>query len=159
MPSVLIELGFLTNPLEEDFLNSKKGKIYLASAIFRAFRDYKLEIEGSVDDLNIEDSTFNSMSFDSSSLVRDSIVYKIQLGTYKNSMKNSPIFTNIDFEEIFEDGIYKYITFGTNDKIVADQMKYKLRSKSFPGAFIIAFYKGNRISVKEALDLQKKIKL
>tara|TARA_Y100000739_G_scaffold205949_1_gene193528 strand:- start:4847 stop:5932 length:1086 start_codon:yes stop_codon:yes gene_type:complete len=159
MPSVLIELGFLTNPLEEDFLNSEKGKIYLASAIFRAFRDYKLEIEGSLDDLEIQDSIFNSLSFDSAVVVQDSIVYKIQLGTYKNSMKNSPIFNDIDFEEVFEDGIYKYITFGTNDKFVADKMKYKLRSKSFPGAFIIAFYKGNRISVKEALDLQKKIKL
>ena len=36
MPSVLIELGFLTNPDEEDFLHSKNGQIYMASAIFRA---------------------------------------------------------------------------------------------------------------------------
>lgn len=45
MPSVLVELGFLTNPAEEDFLNTQKGKEYMASAIFRAFRDYKQEIE------------------------------------------------------------------------------------------------------------------
>ena len=35
MPSVLIELGFLTNHLEEDFLNSEQGKIYMASAMQR----------------------------------------------------------------------------------------------------------------------------
>lgn len=46
MPSVLVELGFLTNAEEEDFLNSEKGKTYMASAIFRAFRDYKNELEG-----------------------------------------------------------------------------------------------------------------
>ena len=36
MPSVLVELGFLTNPEEEDFLHSEEGQDYLASAIFRA---------------------------------------------------------------------------------------------------------------------------
>lgn len=41
MPSVLIEIGFLTNKEEEDFLNSNKGKDYIASAIFRAFKEYK----------------------------------------------------------------------------------------------------------------------
>ena len=41
MPAVLIELGFLTNPTEEDFLNSERGQSYMASAIFRAIRDYK----------------------------------------------------------------------------------------------------------------------
>ena len=40
MPSVLVELGFLTNPEEEDFLHSEQGQDYMASALFRAFRDY-----------------------------------------------------------------------------------------------------------------------
>ena len=39
MPSTLVELGFLTNPEEEDFLQSENGKAYMASAIYRAFRD------------------------------------------------------------------------------------------------------------------------
>lgn len=46
MPSVLTELGFLTNPKEEQFLGSAKGQDYMASGIFRAFREYKDEIEG-----------------------------------------------------------------------------------------------------------------
>ncbi len=45
MPSVLIELGFLTNHSEEDFLNSEAGKDIMASAIYRAIRDYKEERE------------------------------------------------------------------------------------------------------------------
>ena len=40
MPSVLVELGFLTNPKEEDFLHSEQGQDYMSSALFRAFRDY-----------------------------------------------------------------------------------------------------------------------
>jgi N-acetylmuramoyl-L-alanine amidase len=45
MPSVLVELGFLSNPEEEKYLMSEKGQDYLASAIFRAFRDYKHTID------------------------------------------------------------------------------------------------------------------
>jgi len=46
MPSCLIELGFLTNKEEENFLHSTKGQDYMASAIYRAFKEYKNEIEG-----------------------------------------------------------------------------------------------------------------
>ena len=45
MPSVLIELGFLSNPREEKDLNDPLKQSYMASAIFRAFRDYKEELE------------------------------------------------------------------------------------------------------------------
>ncbi len=43
MPAVLIELGFLTNPKEEDYLNSSEGQAFMASAIYRAFKEYKQE--------------------------------------------------------------------------------------------------------------------
>ncbi len=45
MPGVLIETGFLSNPEEERFLMSETGRAYIASAIFRAFREYKEEQE------------------------------------------------------------------------------------------------------------------
>lgn len=45
MPSVLIELGFITNPEEEAFMMSDEGKNYLSSAIYRAFRNYKQQFE------------------------------------------------------------------------------------------------------------------
>jgi N-acetylmuramoyl-L-alanine amidase len=46
MPSVLIETGFLSNQSEENYLNSESGRLYIASGIFRAIRDYKNELEG-----------------------------------------------------------------------------------------------------------------
>ncbi len=45
MPSVLVEVGFLSNSEEERFLMTKEGQEYMASAIFRSIRDYKNEIE------------------------------------------------------------------------------------------------------------------
>ncbi len=45
MPSTLIEIGFLTNPQEEKFLNDKTNQTYMASGIYRAFKEYKQELE------------------------------------------------------------------------------------------------------------------
>ncbi len=45
MPSVLVEVGFLTNPGEELYLNDELGQTYIASAVFRAVREYKQDLE------------------------------------------------------------------------------------------------------------------
>ncbi len=49
MPAVLVELGFVTNPDEAAFMRSESGQDYLASAIFRAIRDYKAQYEKGLD--------------------------------------------------------------------------------------------------------------
>ncbi len=46
MPSVLIETGFLTSPVEERFLRGDKGQTHMAASIFRAFRKWKDNVEG-----------------------------------------------------------------------------------------------------------------
>ncbi len=45
MPSVLIELGFLTNKADEKFLTGDKGQESMANSILKAFTTYKSETE------------------------------------------------------------------------------------------------------------------
>lgn len=45
MPSVLVETGFLTNSTEEKFLSGEEGQELIASGIYRAFKEYKSEVE------------------------------------------------------------------------------------------------------------------
>ena len=45
MPSILVELGFISTPEEERYLNSETGTTTLANGIFRAFLTYKREQE------------------------------------------------------------------------------------------------------------------
>lgn len=160
MPSVLIEAGFLTNPEEEDFLHSQKGQDYIASAIFRAFRSYKQSIDivnnsrtPSIndDDVPLIKSEFNSLD------VQEQVVYRIQIGTYLESMLGVELFKKLDVEEVIENDTYKYLKGNFYDKNNADKMKESMRDKGFKGAFVVAFYKGVKISTKEALDLQNKI--
>ena len=44
MPAALIEIGFLTNATEQDYLNTDNGQTYIASGIYRAFKEYKSEV-------------------------------------------------------------------------------------------------------------------
>ncbi len=65
MPSVLVETGFISTPAEEKYLNSEQGQDYLASAIFRACRDYMSEVDLR-SNINIETISASSTSSTSS---------------------------------------------------------------------------------------------
>jgi len=45
MPSVLVETGFITHRTEEEYLGSERGQDLIASGIYRAFKEYKLDVE------------------------------------------------------------------------------------------------------------------
>lgn len=45
MPAVLVETGFISNPDEEDYLNSEKGQIEICEVITRSVQQYKNSLE------------------------------------------------------------------------------------------------------------------
>ena len=49
MPALLVETGFITNPDEQKYLSSDYGQDIIASAIYRAIKRYKLEVDPSAD--------------------------------------------------------------------------------------------------------------
>jgi hypothetical protein len=49
MPSLLAEIGFISNPSEEQYLSTDVGEANIATSIFKAFRSYKYDIEGTKD--------------------------------------------------------------------------------------------------------------
>jgi len=60
MPSVLIETGFLTNNSEEKYLLSEKGQNNIASSVFKAFEEYKLDMETGSPDARANVPTANA---------------------------------------------------------------------------------------------------
>ncbi len=171
MPSVLVEMGFLTNPEEEDFLNSEAGRVYMASAIFRAFRDYKNDIDGVPIDEPVKAKapspepiveTESDLGQDETKTWHQSIIkhkvseavrFQVQIVTSSEKLSLTPSNFNglTEVDEYFSDGLYKYAVGMTANFAEAKQMQEILRKNGFDGAFVIAFKSNERISIAEAL--------
>jgi len=162
MPSILIEAGFLTNPKEEDFLNTELGKDHIASAIFRGFRRYKESVDGAniieLDMSAVKEKEIIKIPTLKKEINTSKVEYKVQIGTYLKSMLSEKSFMNLNAYEEIINGTYKYYVGNAYNKASADIVKIKMREKGFKGAFVVAFYQDKRISMQEALDLQTKNK-
>ena len=162
MPSILIEAGFLTNPKEEDFLNTELGKDHIASAIFRGFRSYKESVDGAniseLDKSEVKEKEIIKIPTPIKEITTDKVVFKVQIGTYLKSMLSDKSFMNLNAYEEIINGTFKYYVGNAYNKVSADNVKVKMREKGFKGAFVVAFYQDKRISMQEALDLQTKNK-
>lgn len=153
MPSILVECGFLTNPKEEDYLQTDKGQNQIAMSIFEAVKNYKLSIESSFSLNNIIDS--NDINKNKNNLRLNEVIYKVQIATNLTSIFNDKKFAGIKVEEKLVNGIYKYYVGSNTDKRIVDEIKTDLKNNGFKDAFVVAFYNGKRISTKDALNLQK----
>jgi N-acetylmuramoyl-L-alanine amidase len=158
MPSVLVELGFLSNPVEEDFLQSTQGQDYLASAIYRAFKDYKSMMEGVdttpvVQEKPVVQETVSVA--DVPVVIASGVRFKVQVAT--SSKRIEPLAKNFNGMEGVEEhqgaGLFKY-TLGNEPTLEeAREMQKRCRDKGFEGAFIVAFLNGERIELQEAVKL------
>jgi len=150
MPSVLIEAGFLSNPREERYLRSTEGQEFIASAIYRAFKDYKAAIE--------EKSHFIT-KIETPEIQEDTskIFFKVQIASSKNSVERNPeSFKGLEnVEEIKINDIYKY-TVGSFTNYTNIVNYKKSIEKFYPDAFIIAIEKdGKLIPLNEAININQ----
>lgn len=145
MPSVLIETGFLTNKKEEGYLRSDDGQSYIASAIYRAFKEYKYASEGT-----LSNKANQGWSLDVSPQRSEFLHYKIQLyDAYQSVDLGSPDFsivTKIDIETN-EDGIKRYMLEQSfNDYNKAMVYLEDLKTAGFKHAQIVLYDGEDRIA-------------
>ena len=162
-PSVLIELGFISNKEEEKYLNSKDGQLKMATAISKAFSTYKhnhdkksgkaaksASSQGNNAVAQVETATINNEPSKSVP------VFKVQLFAKSTQLKpNALEFKGLKNTDCYEEnGLYKYTAGNETEyrKIIA--LKEEINNK-FPDAFVIAFFEGKKITVSEALKLNK----
>lgn len=153
MPSVLIELGFLTNKKEEDFLNSKKGKDYMASAIYRAFRDYKKEQDGLIQTVSEAQAIVDDEVKESEVEDTPETFLTVQLLSSKEKLGGLE-----GFDDLIEFREGKYFKYASGKHTSVDQARKtqkEAREKGYKDAFIIGIRNGVKISVQEALEILK----
>lgn len=167
MPSVLVELGFLTNPLEEDFLRSEQGQDFMASALFRSFRTYadrwftlNSAIESPPAVVPEEEAVHTAPSVTTPTWHKDiqnqcdgPVCFSVQAASNRTG---GPLTDDAGHEiphvlqQAFAN-VYKYRVGSTASYAEACQMRDNLRKNGFPDAFVLAFEEDTRIPLDKAL--------
>lgn len=140
-PSVLIELGFISNDEEGRYLASIDGKRKSAESIFNAFKKYKHEWDlrrGKIAKLeNLPPAKKEEVKEEPVA----GVVYKVQFLTSSRRFRASaPQLKGLRNVEIVQEGkVYKYYYGNTSFASKRDELLREVRGKGFPDAFVVEF--------------------
>lgn len=163
MPSVLVEVGFLTNKTEGAYLNSAQGQKDMSNSITSAILEYKHNIEGRIGDFVYSEDIIplkpeavqppinkvetRSIPFDKS------IAYMVQLAATSKAVdtkaSNFKGLKNIVREK--EGGLFKYYYGNTSNYDTAKILEAEAVKKGYKSCYIVAFKDGKKISIADAL--------
>ena len=169
MPSVLIETGFLSNTTERNYLSSETGQDHLASAIFRAFKAYKADVEKKssfhlvTEDLppqpmereNAQPEIANTDELSNIVSPSQSLFYSIQIMALKKKLDPTPANFN-GLKNVFrvdDKRISRYFS-GKYATLQEAEINLNLISTTFESAFIVAFQNNELISLKKLQEKQ-----
>ena len=172
MPSILIELGFISTPEEERYLNSETGATTMAKGIYHAFLNYKREHEirltgvsktvipteqkgQEIEKENDRPVTVQKVAENATN--DNEITFKIQILTSSKPLaKNDKRLKGLKGVDYYkEKDIYKYTYGASGDYNKVLRTKSTITAK-FKDAFIIAFRDGEKMNVNEAIAEFKK---
>lgn len=144
MPGILVETGFLSNVNDENYLRTDEGQSLVASAIYRAFKEYKLMIEN-------PENTAKAINKAEQPPEKADIRFRVQFAS-SSKEKSLDKFDDVSEVKVYEhNGIYKYTSGNTSSYEAAIRIQNTLRlNKKYRDAFIVAFRNGERIEVNEA---------
>lgn len=162
MPSILVELGYISNAEDAKYLGSESGQKRMSRCISEAFDKYYTDLMKLNASQPAVEST-RSTTIPASKELPKAIqgdeqqpVFKVQfLSSSKKLAAEDKAFKGLKPVEFYYDkGLYKY-TYGSstnyNDII---RIKKKVNEK-FKDAFIVAFVQGERIDTQQAIALFK----
>ena len=163
-PSVLIELGFINNQSEAQFLSTKSGQQSMATAIYSGFRKYKRDFDKKQGKLVVESTEVEDISFDD---VEEETI------TVKNDQNEDRI-SQVSVSEKVRNN-----TASSNKKIEKDQIEYRVQflvsprklsgnSPALKGLSPVSFYKdgsvyrytyGSTTNFNEITKIQNQVRL
>lgn len=154
MPSVLIELGYISNPSEEAYLLSDKGTTDLANAIYRAFINYKGN-SSKIKPTTVTSNTRQEITTPKEEEAKETskIKFKIQiLASDRVLPQNSKQFKGLNPVSWYkENGLIKYTYAEDEDYNKILKIKRKIVDPKFKDAFIIAFKNDTKININKAI--------
>lgn len=156
MPSVLVELGFLTNKKEGPYVNSKKGRREMAREIANGIITYKKNLSLATSDF--QDPEITQEEIDEAievvdEKIYDDVTFKVQLAASSKKIEtkayNFKGLKEISREKV--EALYKYYYGATSDYNKIQLMKTFAREKGYPSAYIVAFKDGEKVRLADIL--------
>lgn len=182
MPACLLELGFISTPDEEQYMNSERAVQQYSRGFYKAFVAYKNKVapetkmnykpvplmsqevaetpepqperEVAAEPVQAAEPVAATSSATASAAQP---VFKVQILTSGSRLKknNSLLKGRTDADFFREGGIYKYTVGASTNYQAIYQLRKDVLAK-FPQAFIIAFKEGKKMDVNEAIREYKK---
>lgn len=168
MPSILVELGYISNQTDRNYLISSKGVEELSFSIYKAFNSYLTARRQQEAAAGIAQAASGRMQASSgsgdtgsakvnNSDINGQILFKVQFLTSQTELPaNSSRLKGISEIDHYRDGkLYKYTSGCTSDYAKAQEHLKKIR-KIHKDAFIVAFKDGRRVDLQEAIKESQK---
>jgi len=149
MPSVLVELGFLTHKKEEDFLNSKSGKKLMTQALFNAVKKY-VENQNAV---AVEETNEIEVAETSDDEIFPAITFMVQIAASSRDLELKS-FNFKGLEQVTKSKIgkiYRYYYGNTSNYTLIQKLKEEAISKGYSNCFIVSFKNEEQIPLNKAL--------
>lgn len=149
MPSVLVELGFLTNNSEGSYVNSKKGRRELSREIAKGIITYRKNLALATSDTQnpvITEEEINEAINAVEEKLYEGVTFKVQLAASSKKLETKPYnFRGLeDVNQDKENGLFKYYYGETSDYNKIQLMKKYAQEKGYASAFIVAFRNGKK---------------
>ncbi|MBR1698696.1 MAG: N-acetylmuramoyl-L-alanine amidase [Bacteroidales bacterium] len=160
MPSVLVEVGFITNPGDLSIMRSEKGRDGIATNLFNAFRTFKKRYDSSMalkkeepapavqEPETKQETVSEERKEEVSEEVNDGPLYGVQiLATTKKMDEKDPFFAGYKPVMIQSGKIYKYVI-ATSRSLKEVKAKHKIIQSKFPDNFIVKIEDGKTTPVR-----------
>jgi len=179
MPSVLVELGFLSNSEEGAYLNSEEGKNELARGIANAIIDYKKQYHSASENISTQKpretpvreeepkkvdtvkqkvvEPAQTSSVDASkpaTVTKTGVSFKVQISASSKNVALTPSnFNGLNNISMVKEGnMYKYFYNETTDYDHARKALEVAKNKGYNSAFLVAYKNGKKVSIKDAIN-------
>lgn len=154
MPSVLVEVGFITNPEDLATLRSEKGRDGIAQNLFQAFKTFKarydnsMEVENKPEAENKPEGEKKTEVVETKPVEETGPLYGVQvLATTKQMDLKDPFFAGYEPTVVQTGKIYKYVV-GTSHSLSEVKKNYRKIQQHFPDNFIVKIEEGKTTPVR-----------
>ena len=167
MPSVLVEVGFLTNKKEGQYLNSKRGQQEMAATISKAILNYKDQLAASVSTTAVDQKVSEEVNIPTEAVKDEKqtypvnsgkrgIVFKVQIAASSRLLGLTKAnFKGLRGVSVLKgDKLYRYFYGQANQYKAAKRLKQKAIKAGYEHAFIVAFKDGIKIKISDAISPQ-----